>query len=146
MKEETIRQLKFGREVQRILADVLQRDVEGLGHTLITITAVKVSPDLQMCRVYITCLPAKETKLIVDLLNEENRKIRGLLSRRIKDQVRTMPNLKFFFDDTLESAQRINDIFARIEAQDAAHRKTAAKFAPPTEPIAETDTEADPAV
>jgi ribosome-binding factor A len=119
LKTESIRQLKFAREMQREVANILQREVDGLENQLLNITLVKVTPDLQNVRIYLTVIPEKDGRLIVNLLNEEQAKIRNALARRIRNRVRVIPSLKFFYDDTVENARRIESIFDKLAAEQA---------------------------
>ena len=132
-RTESIRQLKFAREMQREVADILQHEVDGLESQLLNITLVKVTPDLQNVRIYLTVLPEKDGRLIVNLLNEEQVKIRTALARRIRNRVRVIPSLKFFYDDTVENARRIESIFDKLAAEQATRPATEGETPPPAE-------------
>ena len=116
---ESTRQKKFAREMQRELSQLLQRGIDGLNGTLITVSHVSATADLQHIRVYITVMPETQLKPVLAVLKEENIKVRQMLATRIRKQVRVMPTLEFMYDDTLQTAARIDELFDQIRRADA---------------------------
>ena len=114
---ETTRQKKFARTVQKELSQLLNRPIEGLDTMMITVTHVRVTPDLQIARAYITCFPEGQLKLLLRYLNEEQRKYRHELAGRIKD-IRSIPTLEFYEDDTLAVANRIDELLSTVHIPD----------------------------
>lgn len=113
---ETQRQQKYSRMLQRELAEIFQRDTKHhFGGAFITVTKVRVSADLAVVNAYLSFLLAKNPELLLDEINEKNKIIRTELSRRIRNQVRIIPELRFFIDDTAEEAARIDKILALIK-------------------------------
>ncbi|MDX1903603.1 MAG: 30S ribosome-binding factor RbfA [Thermonemataceae bacterium] len=113
---ETKRQQKFARLIQKELADIFQSDVKHLFSGLfITITTVKVSPDLSLAKIYLTFLNQKDKEGTLADIEEKNKVIRMELSKRIGKQVRIIPELHFYLDDTAEYASKIENIFEKIE-------------------------------
>jgi ribosome-binding factor A len=111
---ETMRQKKFAREMQRELGQLLQREVDPATQSMVSVSHIHASPDLQHLRVYLTCFPDKNLPLVLNLLNEEKAQLRKLLSQRVKHQVRHVPTMEFFEDDTLKTANRLDRLFDRI--------------------------------
>lgn len=115
---ESTRQKKFAREIQRALSQILHREIQGLQGVMLTLSHVKVTPDLQLVRAYITCFPESQSNEIVAFLNDEQKKIRTLLARHIKNQVKVMPTLEFYYDDTAKTAARLDELFEQIRQND----------------------------
>lgn len=112
---ESKRQQKFSKIIQKELSDLFQK--EGLsfhGSTIITITMVRVSPDLSMARVYLSVYNSGNNELVINEIRAQTREIRYKLGTRIKNQVRIIPNLEFFLDDTMEYVSHMDQIFNKI--------------------------------
>ena len=118
MQKESNRQKKFSRLVQKELSDLFQRDIRVPGGALMTISVVRTSPDLSICKVYTSVFPQDKREEVFEFLEEENKEIRHRLARRIGKQVRHIPSLKFFLDDTLDYAERIDQLFAEIKKEE----------------------------
>lgn len=113
---ETKRQQKFARLIQKELGDMFQADTKGLfAGAFITVTAVRVSPDLSIAKVYLSFLNNKDKQGLLSDIEEKNKIIRSDLARRIGKQVRIIPELQFYLDDTAEYAAKIENIFSTIE-------------------------------
>ncbi|WP_250629834.1 30S ribosome-binding factor RbfA [Rhodoflexus caldus] len=112
---ESTRQRKFARLIQKELGDIFQKDLKEItGNHLVTITVVRVSPDLGIAKVYLSFLPDKGKTEKIDMLRENIKQIRQELAARIRHQVRIIPELQFFIDDTEEEAMRINQLLAGL--------------------------------
>lgn len=111
----TTRQQKFSRLIQKELSDIFQRDKRGiLDNTLLTITDVKVSPDLSIARVYLSMMLAKDKEKVLEKVNLNKKEIRKALGEKIGKQVRIVPDIVFFIDEVEERAQRIDDIIKNL--------------------------------
>ncbi|HYC83761.1 MAG TPA: 30S ribosome-binding factor RbfA [Chryseosolibacter sp.] len=111
----TTRQQKFSRLIQKELSDVFQRDKRGiLENTLITIADVKVSPDLSVASIYISMMLVKDKQKVLDKLNANKKEIRKALGERIGKQVRIVPEIVFYIDETEENAHRIEEIIKNL--------------------------------
>ena len=109
---ESKRQQKFGRQIQKDLSDIFQKEFKELfGRAMVTVTDVKVSPDLSVARVYLSFLLADDVNQIMDSLAEKNKAIRNALANRIRKQARIIPNLGFYLDDTAAYAAKIEALF-----------------------------------
>ncbi|MFU8861556.1 MAG: 30S ribosome-binding factor RbfA [Cyclonatronaceae bacterium] len=94
------------------LGEIFQKYQNG---SIITITAVRVTPDLSMARVYLSILaPGDTEKNVFSKLEGAKTEIRTALARRIRHQVRKVPDLQFFMDDTPEYVNKIESLFAKI--------------------------------
>lgn len=113
---ESKRQQKFARLIQKELADIFQRDVSHLFHgAYIAVSGVKVSPDLGVAKAHLSFLLNPNGR---DLLNEirvNTKTIRHELAKRIKNQVRVIPELIFYLDDTAEYAAKMDKIISELD-------------------------------
>ncbi len=100
---ETQRQKKIGGLLQQDLADILQRAAsQGAQGTLISISKVSVTTDLSIAKVYVSIFPTDKTGKIMEEIKESNAVIRHELAQRTRHQLRRMPELHFYLDDSLE--------------------------------------------
>jgi len=112
---ESKRQQKFAGVLQEELASIFQREGAAyLPNTLVTITKVRVSPDLAVAKVYLSFLNTNNTTLSVAEVNSHASEIRYKLGARIRHQARVVPTLTFFLDDTNEYVQHMDKIFDKI--------------------------------
>ena len=113
---ESKRQQKFARLLQKELAEVFQRDVPHLlNGAYISISTVRTSPDLGVVKVYLSLLLAKDPKAVVANVRENTKAIRHALAQRIKSQVRVIPELNFFLDDSAEYAAKMDKIISDLD-------------------------------
>ncbi len=113
---ESKRQQKFSRLIQKELADIFQREVPHLfGGAFISVSVVRVSPDLGLARVYISVMMAKDTEALLADVRANAKTVRHMLAQRIKSQARIIPELAFYLDDSAEYAARIDKLFDGIE-------------------------------
>ena len=113
---ESKRQQKFARLLQKELAEVFQRDVQHLFNgAYISISTVRTSPDLGVVKVYLSLLLAKEPKAVIATVHENTKAIRHALAQRIKNQVRVIPELNFFLDDSAEYAAKMDKIISDLD-------------------------------
>lgn len=107
----TTRQQKFSRLIQKELSDVFQRDKRGiLENAFITITDVRMSPDLSIAKIYISMMLAKDKQGILDKINVRKKEIRKALGDKIAKQVRIIPELIFFIDEVEEKAKKMDEL------------------------------------
>lgn len=112
---ESKRQQKFAGVIQEELAQIFQREGGAfLPNTLVTITRVRVSPDLSVAKVYLSFFNTNNTALSINTVNAHNGEIRYKLGARIRHQARVVPELNFFVDDTNEYVERMDTLFEKI--------------------------------
>lgn len=112
---ESKRQQKFAGVLQEELAAIFQREGSAyLPNTLVTITKVRVSPDLAVAKVYLSFLSTKSTNLSIAEVNSHSSEIRYKLGARIRHQARVVPTLTFFVDDTNTYVEHMDKIFEHI--------------------------------
>ena len=105
---ETTRQPKIARQIQRDIADIFQKEGRDLLRgTLVTVTEVRVSPDFNYAKIYVSIFPFNKAPETMAVLDKQNRFIRRELGRRIKDQLKSVPEIQFFLDDSLEYIEHL---------------------------------------
>ena len=115
---ESKRQQKFAGVIQKDLAEIFQREgMNFLPNIMITITKVRVSPALAVVRVYLSFFNSKDNLLALNTVKLHANEIRYKLGNRIKDQVRIVPHLEFFLDDTSDYVERMDKIFDKISKE-----------------------------
>ncbi|PMD98170.1 ribosome-binding factor A [Siphonobacter sp. BAB-5405] len=112
---ESKRQQKFARQIQKDLGDIFQREMQSqFGNAFITVTDVKVSPDLGIARAYLSFLLTEDKDQLLKSIQDKTKHIRQILANKIRNQVRIIPELQFFLDDTSEYAAKMDALFAGI--------------------------------
>ncbi len=120
---ESKRQQKFSRLIQKELAEIFQRETTHLfGSAYIAVSVVRVSPDLGMARVYLSVMMAPDNEALLLEVRVNTKTIRHLLAQRIKNQVRVIPELVFYLDDSAEYAAHIDKLFTGIDIPPADER------------------------
>jgi len=77
---------------------------------IVTVTVVRITPDLSFARIYLSAFPTKDGKALIKELNGHIPEISHALYQRIRNQFRKMPEIRFYLDDSLDYAERINEI------------------------------------
>lgn len=109
--ENNTRQQKVARQIQRDIAEIFGREQAALFRgVLVTVTAVRVSPDLAYAKVYVSVFPFDRAAATLALIESQNRAIRGALGSRMRNQVKSIPELQFFVDDSLEYIENIDSL------------------------------------
>jgi ribosome-binding factor A len=112
---ESTRQQKYGKLIQKELSDIFLHDTKGLfGNAFITVTTVRVSPDLGIAKVYLSFMMVEDKKAMLDMIVKQTKPIRKMLGNRISKQARVIPALMFFIDDTVDYANKMNELFSKI--------------------------------
>ncbi|MRX47460.1 ribosome-binding factor A [Pedobacter puniceum] len=116
---ESKRQQKFARVIQKDLGEIFQRDAAAfLPGIMITVTKVRATADLGMARVFLSFFNAPNPNLAISTIKTHSSEIRYMLGKKIKDQVKGIPQLDFFLDDTNEYVDRMDKIFSKISKEE----------------------------
>ncbi len=115
--EETQRQKKIGTVLQKDLVDILQNAATqgGMRGIIISVSKVKVTVDLGVAKVYLSIFPNNKAKDLVEGIRSNTPFIRHEMAQRTKNQLRRMPNLEFFVDDSLEYIDKIEQSLKRTD-------------------------------
>lgn len=108
---ESKRQQKFSRLIQRDLSDIIQKDKAGIfTNTFVTVADVKMSPDLSVAKIYLSMFMVKDKEGMLKKIEQHKSEIRRDLGNKIGKQVRIVPHLVFFIDEVEERASRIDKL------------------------------------
>lgn len=110
---ETNRQKRINKLLQKDLGEIFQREAPNLfQRALITVTQVKVTTDLSIAKVYLSIF-GKETEAVMKQVHLHSSEIRKQLGMRIKNQLRQVPQLQFFVDDSLDYIENIENLLKK---------------------------------
>ncbi len=113
--EENKRQKQVGKLLMEELSDIFQR--EGMNIVdggMVSISKIAVTPDLLEARVYLSLFQVKDAPALLHRIKERGWEWRKLLGQRIKNQLRRVPELTFFSDDTLDHVFKMEELFKKI--------------------------------
>ncbi len=108
---ETTRQQKIARLLQKDLASIFQQEAKlRFGNALITVMKVTVTKDLSIARIYLSIFTTGSKAEILNHILPHTREIRNLLAIRVKHQLRIIPQLEFYIDDSLDYIENIDNL------------------------------------
>jgi ribosome-binding factor A len=115
---ESKRQKQVAELVKRNFSVVIQEESPNIcgSRVLITVTNVKLSPDLSYAKIYLSIFNTDHKQEPMLLLQEEMPVLKSKLAQRIRKQVRIIPEIALFYDDTIDEMYRIDDMMKRLEA------------------------------
>jgi ribosome-binding factor A len=117
MKTESIRQRKIADQIKKTLSQIIDRKLKDPRKGFITLTQVKVTGDLRIANVYYTCLGGEEERENShQALDSANKYLRNELAPTLK--LRFTPELRFFYDESLDYSQHINKLIRQIHEND----------------------------
>jgi ribosome-binding factor A len=114
--EETKRQKQVGKLIQQEMSEIFQR--EGMSMTgggMVSISKVLTTPDLMEARIYLSLFQIKDQKTVLKEFKERTAEWRGMLGQRVKNQLRRVPEIQFFIDDTLDYVFKMEEVFKQIK-------------------------------
>ncbi len=108
---ESTRQKKVSRLIQKELSIIFQQNARSFSNlTIITVTVVHVSPDLGLAKIYLSLFPSDNKDELLEKIIEKTSFLRNELSKKIRHQVRSIPELAFYLDDSLDYADNIDQL------------------------------------
>ena len=107
---ETTRQNKLSRLLQKELSEIFLLQTKAMPGILISVSAVRISPDMSIACVYLSVFPSEKAEEMVKNINENMKSIRFELGTRVRHQLRIIPELKFFVDDSLDYIEKIDSL------------------------------------
>ena len=113
-KAPSTRQLKVAREIQKVLAEIIRsKGMAVFGGALVTVSEVRVSPDLSVAKVYVSIFPSERQAAVMLMLEENVRALRGELGHVMGRQLRIVPELVFHLDTSLDYAEHIEELLKK---------------------------------
>jgi ribosome-binding factor A len=107
---ETTRQQKIARLLQKELGEIFMLYAKKMHGVIISVTNAKISPDLSISHVSLSVFPADKVKATIDQVKQDTKQIRFELGKRVKNQLRIIPDLVFHLDDTLDYLENIDKL------------------------------------
>ncbi|MBO8484989.1 MAG: 30S ribosome-binding factor RbfA [Bacteroidetes bacterium] len=114
MEQESTRQLKVAKELQRDMAEIIRsKGMAMFGGALVSVSGVKISPDLSVAKIYVSIFPSDKADKVMEILEENVRSLRGELGNRVARQLRIVPEITFFRDDSLDYVEHIEELLKK---------------------------------
>lgn len=110
---ETTRQQKIARLIQKELSEIFRVETAKLGNALVSVSAVRVSPDLSIARAYLSVFPSEKAQEVIDNVNRQAKTIRYNLAQKVRYQLRKTPELAFHLDDSLDYIEHIDQLLKK---------------------------------
>lgn len=110
---ETTRQQKIARLIQKELSDIFLLQTKAMHGVLVSVSKCYISPDMSYCRAYLSIFPSDRSTDMIHNINANAASIRYELGKRVRYQLRIIPELKFFIDDSLDYIENINRLLKK---------------------------------
>ena len=124
MQAESKRQKQVAGLINEELNDILRRmGLLMIDGGMVSVASVKITPDLFEARVYLSMFQVKDTQAALHKFEEKNKEIRKELGLRTRHQLRSIPELKFYIDDTLDYVFKMEELFNKIKKEDEERNK-----------------------
>lgn len=110
---ESTRLNKIGRLIQKELSDIFQKQTQAMPGILISVSTVRVSPDLGIAKAYLSIFPSEKSKEMLEWVHNNTKAIRFELGKRVGRQLRIIPELNFYIDDSLDYIENIDNLLKK---------------------------------
>ena len=107
------RQNRIARLLQKELSLIFQSQTRMMHGVMVSVTRCRVSPDLSICTAYLSIFPSEKGEDMIRDINANERTIRYELGTRVRNQLRIIPELRFFIDDSLDYIERIDELLGK---------------------------------
>lgn len=108
------RQEKVSKQILKDMAEIIQQHTMDIAPgKILTVTEVRITPDLGIARILISVFPSDSSQSIVDTLNNKKGIYRNELSRKMRHQLKKMPEIEFFLDDSLNYMEKIDNLLKK---------------------------------
>ena len=104
------RQNKIARLLQKELSIIFQEQTRVMHGTMVSVTRARISPDLSVCTAYLSIFPSERADELLKNIEKNNSQIRYTLGQRVRHQLRIVPELRFFIDDSLDYIEHIDEL------------------------------------
>ena len=107
---ESTRQSKISRLIQKELSEIFLLEAKSMPGVILTVSAVRVTPDLSIAYVHLSIFPSEKGKDMINGINENAKTVRYDLGKRLRHQLSIIPELKFFLDESLDYFEKIDEL------------------------------------
>lgn len=109
---ESKRQAKISRYIQKELSEIFRRQTARMGGVLVSVSQVRVTPDLSIAKAYLSIFPTDKSAEILENIKAQSKTVRYELAQAVKQVLRKCPELQFYLDDSLDYAENIDRLLA----------------------------------
>ena len=124
---ESKRQAKIARLLQRELSEIFRRQTAAMGGVLVSVSAVRVSPDLSIAKVYLSIFPPEKAQDILANIKQQSKSVRYELAQAVRQVLRKCPDLAFYLDDSLDYIENIDRLLGSSPETELPDEKAADK-------------------
>ena len=110
---DSTRQNKIARLIQKELSDIFLLQTKSMKGVIVSVSEVRISPDLSIAKAYLSVFPSERGEEIVMNINNNMKSIRYELGTRLRYQLRIIPEIKFFVDETLDMLDHIDELLKK---------------------------------
>lgn len=107
------RQNRIARLLQKELAEIFQAQTRAMHGVLVSVTRVRISPDLSICTAYLSIFPSDNAQQMLDNIRRNEKSVRYELGQHVRNQLRIIPELRFFIDDSLDYLEHIDQLLKK---------------------------------
>ena len=107
------RQNRISRLLQKELSLIFQSQTRMMHGVMVSVTRVKISPDLSVCTAYLSIFPSDKGEELLTNIQTNEKTIRYELGTRVRNQLRIIPELRFFIDDSLDYIEHIDELLTK---------------------------------
>ncbi len=122
---ESKRQAKIARLLQRELSEIFRRQTAAMGGVLVSVSAVRVSPDLSIAKVYLSIFPPEKAQDILANIKQQSKTVRYELAQAVRQVLRKCPDLAFYLDDSLDYIENIDRLLGSSPEKELPDEKAA---------------------
>ncbi len=110
-EKESTRQQKIAKQIQRDISDIFTKEAASLlKGVMVSVTSVRVSPDFSFAKIYLSIFPFDKHEQVMQTLSDNNWMVRKALGARVRNQLRIVPEIAFYMDDSLEYIENIDKL------------------------------------
>ncbi|MDR1552826.1 MAG: 30S ribosome-binding factor RbfA [Prevotellaceae bacterium] len=114
METESTRQQKVARQLQKDLSEIFQQQgMRVYDGAMVSVTGVRISPDLSFAKVFVSIFPSSKTETVVRIILQNTKTIRMEMGKRVKNQLRMVPEIAFNVDDSLDYVEKIESLLKK---------------------------------
>ena len=110
---ETKRQQRIERQIQKDLGEIFLLQTKQMNGILVSVSEVRISPDLSIAKVFLSIYPSAKGSEIIDSIKANTRAIRFELGQKVRNQLRKVPELVFFLDGTIDYLENIDNLLKK---------------------------------
>ena len=115
---ESKRQEKIARLLQKELSEIFRRQTAALGGVIVSVSAVRVTPDLSIAKAYLSIFPPDKSSEILENIKKQSKTVRYELAQAVKEVLRKCPDLQFYLDDSLDYIENIDRLLGAHKEHD----------------------------